>query len=275
MCIRDRGHTHIHQSLNGMTTTSTLKPARVPARPVGDLRWAAAVSQAAEKDKKNDSTNSHAPTLGPSASSSAATSAVPSGANTPILSKQTLTPMAQKRTISTSSSQNIQPNHTEHSQGANANSQTLLSQLQVCPQAPEERKDLFLDDEFESDYSVEEPYEKVEEQYTPEELERRSEVREHLKQTLSDDLELLLLPGGVQDLIMSSLISKAELYESKTSKGKLRTISDCCRISRLDEIPATVNPPSPLDAFRSTSLWDTTRCGPVSYTHLDVYKRQE
>ncbi|CUS23240.1 LAQU0S09e00276g1_1 [Lachancea quebecensis] len=255
-----QGHTHIHQTLNGITTTSTLKPATVPARPVGDLRWAAAASQAAEKEKKADHLN-HQATISQSSSSSVNNSATTSAASTPMVAKQALTPVGQKRVLSNSS---MLTATVPSSVGIQAYNNTLPSQNATTPQdgkAGEPAIEEVIEESYDSEYSIDDFDESLDDEIVDtEESASKSQIREHLRETLSDDLELLVLPGGIQDFIMSSLISKNGLNKSNGSCGKLRTINDACRISRLDSIPESVNPPSPLDAFRSTSVWDVTRC---------------
>ncbi|SCU77826.1 LAME_0A02366g1_1 [Lachancea meyersii CBS 8951] len=264
------GHTHIHQTFNGITT-STLKPATIPIRPAGDLRWAAAASQAAEKDKKAEQA-AVLQALGLSNVSSGTNSTVPSSSNTPDISKLPLGLEIQKRAPSTPSilTSAVPPPglaapataNVVLGNGGSSNTkvdETLVSKLQPeSPQAPE--PELFLDD-YESEISVED-LEDIPEQrlFTAEELDSKTQRVKVLKESLSNDLDLLVLPSGIQDFIMSTTMTQNDLYPQNLNGAKQRTICDTCRVSRLDDIPKTSNPPSPLDAFRSTSFWDVTRC---------------
>ncbi|SCU78310.1 LAFA_0A05996g1_1 [Lachancea sp. 'fantastica'] len=266
-----QGHTHIHQSFNGITT-STLKPATIPIRPAGDLRWAAAASQAAEKDKKPEPTITPQ-TIGASNPSSTANSTLPSSSNTPVIAKLSLGIDSQKRVPSTSSiltsaapppglatpatvptpiGNDTVPRVTARQSPA---SPALSSTLQVFEPA-------HIGDDYESDYSVEDfedPYEQT--LFTAEQLDSKTKRINSLREILSEDLDLLVLPSGIQDFIMSTTMTHNDAFPYKFRAANQRTIGDSCRVSRLEEIPLTFNPPSPLDAFRSTSSWDITRCG--------------
>ncbi|SCU78464.1 LADA_0A05754g1_1 [Lachancea dasiensis] len=259
-----QGHT-FHQSLSGISTTSTLKPATIPIRPAGDLRWAAAASQAAEKDKKAESlSNFQAATT--SNSASVANSTVTSASNTPVMSKLPLASTLPKRTTSTSSIvTSAAPPGLGHPVGSldinriSQQQKPFNEDQTVIPESPQPG---LISDDYESDYS-EEDFEELAEQkvYTTEEFVGRSLKLQELKKNLSEDLELLVLPSGIQDFILSTTLVQNDAYQNNQNSGKQRTICDSCSIARLVDVPVGANPPSPLDAFRSTSFWDITRCG--------------
>ncbi|CEP63478.1 CCR4-NOT core subunit NOT3 LALA0_S08e03400g [Lachancea lanzarotensis] len=264
-------HTHIHQSFNGITT-STLKPATIPIRPAGDLRWAAAASQAAEKDKKPEPAAT-LQTLGASNPSSATNSTLPSSSNTPVITNLPMGVDLQKRIPSTSSilTSAVPPPglatpdsvSTPIPNGGISNASASQEfGLPVLSNAVQGSEPELVNDDYESEYSFEnfeDPYQQT--LFTAEELDSKTERIKSLKQNLSEDLDLLVLPSGIQDFIMSTTMTRNDAFPHNFNGAKQRTIGDACRVSRLDEIPVTFNPPSPLDAFRSTSFWDITRCG--------------
>ncbi|SCU81507.1 LANO_0B03334g1_1 [Lachancea nothofagi CBS 11611] len=266
-----QGHTHIHQSLNGITTASTLKPATIPIRPAGDLRWAAAASQAVEKEKKLE-TLSFFQAAATSNTSSTTNSTVPSASNTPVIPTLPLVPAVQKKSTSSSNiltsvvSPGLIPQITPQIPMINGNSAYTLMQEEATSKGQsvplQASQSGLIEDDYESDYSVED-FEDIADQklFTAEELDSKSKEVSLLKKIVSEDLELLVLPSGIQDFILSSAMSQNGVYEYKVNSGQQRTICDSCHISRLNDIPATASPPSPLDAYRSTNFWDVTRCG--------------
>lgn len=297
------GHTHIHQSLNGVTTTSTLKPATVPIRPAGELKWAVAASQGVEKDKKSlasTSTNGVAgvvnsqPTAPSTTTSSAISSRATSATNTPRLATQSLEPSAPSQLEnsvpfvgSNSASANnaaailaagaaavhlnnkaIHKNNSSSHQLAEALNRKNLSgdssfkaeSSQVDSEEQARAPELVIDDyepELTDDEIENEP---VPEQLTAEEYIKRTEAKEQMRKELIDDYELLLLPSGIQEFIMGTHLFTKGLDPLDGKLGGFRRSCDACSIPRFDDVPLGVNPPAPLDAFRSTQQWDITRC---------------
>lgn len=255
-----QGHTHIHQSLNGITTTSTLKPATVPVRPAGDLRWAVAATQAAEREKKINASNG---TSTISASSSNNNSRNTSVSNTPVLPTYSLSTSHEKPSLA---SKVLAGAVTNGQQQGNNQSSPIIKHSELSKQTdvqdvPSSAMEPELVDDYDSEESDEdEPLNTEIIELSEEEKQRREQVTNHLKHVLCDDSELLLLPGGIQDMIISSLLSRNKMEDANGRKSNIQTLSDACQVSRLEMIPSGVNPPSPLDAFRSTSQWDSTRC---------------
>lgn len=274
-----QGHTHFHQSLNGTTTTSTLKPATVPVRPAGELKWAVAAAQAAEKDKK------HVSNQNPLTATSSATSSRPNSVvSTPMVSKSSLvtqekpptaasvltagviataSPVAQAMGLSQQPQQQQQQQQhpTSGSMEVGAASNNFTNSL-LTSQVPEEEShelELLIDD-YNSDLSDDELEEEPRELVMDEqELNRRSQIKKSLEESMCDNIGLLCLPSGIQDFIMCSVVSKNKLHIDGKLGGYRRPL-DACKVSRLDPIPLGVNPPSPLDALRSTNQWDLIRC---------------
>lgn len=303
-------HTHIHQSQNGITTTSTLKPATVPARPAGDLKWAVAASQGVEKDKKSNTHNISSTTTGAATPSTAATTAtahasatggtttssnvnsrINSAANTPhlgtpSLATPTLAQHLEKSALNNSTSNSAATAAAVLAAGAAAvntnnkaiykngysststtgtpglvhGNETHADDTTILNQKNTDAPPLVVDD-YQSDITDDE----LEEEPKPEplsqtEVRRRMETKEKLRKDFIQDFDLLILPSGIQEFIMG-----AELFVNKigTPDGKMggyRRSRDECRIPRFDDVPIGVNPPTPLDAFRSTEQWDILRC---------------
>lgn len=299
------GHTHIHQSLNGVTTTSTLKPATIPARPAGELKWAVAASQGVEKDKKTPVassasnltglTNGSTQNVSPSTStSSAISSRVTSAANTPRLSTPSLeasnlaslegsSSFVNANSVSANtaaavlaagaaavhmnnkaihkhnnSSYQLAEALNNRSTSAGLNSPSDLSQK--AKKDIETAPELVVDD-FEAELTDDEiENEPIPEVLVPEESIKRAQTKDQLKKKLLEDYELLLLPSGIQEFIMGAQLHSNGLEPLDGKLGGFRRSRDACCIPRSDEVPIGVNPPAPLDAFRSTQQWDITRC---------------
>ncbi|QLQ80552.1 hypothetical protein HG537_0D05530 [Torulaspora globosa] len=299
------GHTHIHQSLNGVTTTSTLKPATVPARPAGDLKWAVAASQGVEKDRKApvatpttnhvSLTNGNAQNVSSSTSaSSAISSRMASAANTPRLvtpslepsnsgSLESSSPFVNTNSVSASTAaavlaagaaavhmnnKAINKHNNSSYQLAEVlnsrNSSSVLNSSLDLGQKPkkdtETAPELIIDDyeaELTDDEIDDEP---VPEILVPEERAKRVKAKEQLTRKLLEDYELLLIPSGIQEFIMGVQLFNNGLEPLDGKLGGFRRSRDACRIPRSDDVPIGVNPPAPLDAFRSTQQWDITRC---------------
>lgn len=302
-------HTHIHQTPNGITGATTLKPATLPAKPAGELKWAVAASQAVEKDRKVTSasstisnTSTKTPTTAAATTTSSnANSRIGSALNTPKLSTSSLSLQPDNTGASSSAAtaaavlaagaaavhqnnqafyRNMSSSHhplvslatnpkSEHEVATTVNQNgpentTKKVMEQKEEESPEERNKLqvptfgVFDDDFESDRDSETEPEEEEQPSTPKylSLEQREAKTNEIKKEFVSDFETLLLPSGVQEFIMSS-----ELYNSQIeSKITYKRSRDMCEISRLVEVPQGVNPPSPLDAFRSTQQWDVMRC---------------
>lgn len=297
------GHTHIHQSLNGVTTTSTLKPATVPIRPAGELKWAVAASQGVEKDKKISSSISATNVAGTvnnqtTASSTSASSAISSRAtsatNTPRLAAQSLEPsnLAQLDNSAQYGSSNslsantaaavlaagaaavhlnnksIHRNNSSSHQLAEALNHRNLSgdsSSKADVNQTENLEDVSAPDLVIDDYEPELTDDEIENEPVPEHLSaeeyiKRTEAKEQMRKELIEDYELLLLPSGIQEFIMGTHLFTKGLEPLDGKVGGFRRSCDTCNIPRFDEVPLGVNPPAPLDAFRSTQQWDITRC---------------
>ncbi|GAV54200.1 hypothetical protein ZYGR_0AK07020 [Zygosaccharomyces rouxii] len=303
-------HTHIHQSQNGITTTSTLKPATVPARPAGDLKWAVAASQGVEKDKKNNSQNGSNTTTGVSTNSTAATAAaahasatgstttssnVSSGINsaantprlgTPSLATPTLAQHLEKSALNNSNSNSAATAAAVLAAGAaavntnnkaiykNGHSYTPTSATSTLAHGNEthaegtttfnekstEAPPLVVDD-YQSDVTDDELEEEPQpEPLSQDELRRREDTREKLRKDFVQDFDLLVLPSGIQEFIMGAELFGNKIEAPDGKVGGYRRSRDECRIPRFDDVPLGVNPPAPLDAFRSTEQWDILRC---------------
>ena len=53
-----------------------------------------------------------------------------------------------------------------------------------------------------------------------------------------------------------------------------RVVLEGCRLTQLDELTDAVESPPDVQVEKCTATSPTTGAKPVSYTHLDVYKRQ-
>lgn len=303
------GHTHIHQSHNGVTTAGTLKPATVPIRPAGELKWAVAASQGVEKDKKaavviattGITTAQTLPNSSTSASS-AVSSRTTSATSTPRLATPSLAaPLISQNLEKSASFVNATSSSAATAAAVlaagaaavhlnnkavhrnNNSSHQLAEPLNARnePELPTSAPTLYKEtlnqqvadlkltfEDYESDITdddlEDEPHP---EQLTIKEIKRRVEVKEHLKKEFYEDYELLLLPSGIQEFIMGVELFNNNLEPLDGKLGGYRRSRDACKIPRFDEVPLGVNPPAPLDAFRSTQQWDITRCSLRSVIH--------
>lgn len=281
-------HTHIHQSQNGITTTSTLKPATVPVRPAGDLKWAVAASQGVEKDKKNTSHGTANATHGIATGSTTGSSAVSSRANsaantpksgTPLLATPTLGQHLEKSAFGNAGSTSAAAAAAVLAAGAAAvstNNRTIgrnVSSPQLSASHIDETKGKktisevssetpqLMIDGYQSEVTDDElEQEPQPENLTPDEVHRRLETKEKLRKDFIQDFDMLVLPSGIQEFIMGAELFENELEALDGKLGGYRRSRDECRIPRFDDVPAGVNPPAPLDAFRSTEQWDILRC---------------
>ncbi|CAI4039720.1 hypothetical protein SMKI_09G1280 [Saccharomyces mikatae IFO 1815] len=304
-------HTNLHQTPNGITGATTLKPATLPAKPVGELKWAVAASQAVEKDRKVTSasstisnTSTKTPTTAAATTTSSnANSRIGSALNTPKISTSSLSLQPDNTGASSSSAataaavlaagaaavhqnnqafyRNMNSSHhplvslatnikseyeitdtVANQNGTDNANKNVTEQKEEVPAMEVDQLEGptfgVFDDDFESDRNLETESEDEGQSSNPKYLssEQRDAMTNEIKKEFLSDFETLLLPSGVQEFIMSS-----ELYNSRIeSKITYKRSRDMCEISRLVEVPQGVNPPSPLDAFRSTQQWDVMRC---------------
>lgn len=318
-------HTHI-QTQNGMTSATTLKPATVPMRPVGDLKWSVAASQGLERATPSSSITtpaqlngstisrsnvdtplySHAPSIqsninnvmemsqpesvqqiNPSSASAVNAAAIlASGAaavtqnNQSYMRNSASTSVAFNNITSKSTSDIANSNASEikanefgqqsvvshgaidskalnqnfsAENGADKEESDNDETKEEIPEVPE------LLDDYEVTSSEEYDDNNIFESSPPssDELEMRAEKKLTLVENLSKDFETLLLPSGIQEFIVGMEIQNNGF--DYRGPGSFRGHHDLCYIPRLDEVPLGVNPPSPLDAFRSTEQWDKLR----------------
>lgn len=282
-----QGHTHIHQSQNGLTTTSTLKPATIPIRPVGELKWAAAASQAMEKTKKqtpipstttlNIMNNPVATIFSQTTGSATSNTGTPRMA-TPTLSNPSLaqqlekagslssvtnSPVSAATLLNQTVTKNIDTVHQLANEVSNDvdfkinNQESNHTRMVVIDDYDSD----LTDDEIENEPSLEQP--------SSEEVLRRVNVSNFLKNKYSRNYDMLLLPSGIQEYIMGRVLRENKLNALNGKLGGYRRSLDACHIPRIDSIPIGVNPPTPLDAFRSTHQWDVTRSSLRSIIYND------
>ncbi|SCV01623.1 LAMI_0G12640g1_1 [Lachancea mirantina] len=255
-------HTHIHQSLNGITT-STLKPATLPVRPAGELKWATAAAQASEKEKKTNALSFSA-VANTSNTGSTSNSVSNSVVNTPVVAKLALSNFVTIDKLASSPQSNDDRNDGLRKF---ADQKEFLGDLSGSK--ADLRGDLestlsefdFSEEDYETEVSeVDFDEEQPEHQLSADELNGQIDARAALSNSLAKDYELLTLPSGIQDFIVSSLLSRSNINNG-TSNSKKSAYQAPCNFcsSRIEPIPQGVNPPSPLDAFRSSNQWDLTR----------------
>ncbi|BAP70508.1 general negative regulator of transcription subunit 3 [Kluyveromyces marxianus] len=235
------GFTHIHQSLNGLTTT-TLKPA--PVKPVSENKWALATEKKlASLKAKSLGSVPMTPTMSASSSSAAANSTgLPALSNTPNSSNVKLNESALSKQNYTKPVPSDLTNNNNNKQSSTSGSEPDL---------------------IEDDYEIESTDDELENEPVPveiskEELASKSELLNNVQNNLCADLELLTLPAGIKDFVMGSVISKDKLYKNDGKLGGYRRFYDLCQPCRLNEIPSTVFPPQPLDVARCVQQWDQT-----------------
>lgn len=116
-------------------------------------------------------------------------------------------------------------------------------------------------DDYESDITDDEiENEPIIDQIDQNDIESLKDNRNKVKDELIKETQLLLLPSGIQQFIIGSEIFNNNLNTFVNDLGGYRRSRDTCHIPRLDPVPFGVNPPTPLDAFRSTQQWDVTCC---------------
>jgi len=90
-----------------------------------------------------------------------------------------------------------------------------------------------------------------------------------LKSNYENAFDTLGLPNGIKEFIMGYEIYNNNLSPNDGKLGGYRRSVDLCCMDRLYDAPSGVNPPNPLDAFRSTNQWDVIRCG-IDTTQNDL-----
>ncbi|KAG0667107.1 hypothetical protein C6P45_005520 [Maudiozyma exigua] len=96
---------------------------------------------------------------------------------------------------------------------------------------------------------------------TEEQRQQREKTRQTIEDSYKNDFDTLALPGGIKEFIMGYEVYNNNLSPNNGALGGYRRSVDLCSMDRLYSIPSGVNPPNPLDAFRSTNQWDIIRCG--------------
>lgn len=227
------GFTHIHQSLNGLTTT-TLKPA--PVKPVSENKWALAT------EKKLASLKAK------------------SLASVPVTTKAPLTPTATSSASSTpgvSNSTKLSERPLSYSNNVKVNPQEIQNNNTVKQYTTDNTEPELILDEYDAESTDDELEEELTpENLTDEQISNRISLSNEIQDTLYSDLKLLTLPAGIKDFIMGSIISKNKLYPNDGKLGGYRRYYDICQPSRLNNLPAGVFPPQPLDVARCVQQWD-------------------
>ncbi|QEU62930.1 Not3 [Kluyveromyces lactis] len=226
------GFTHIHQSLNGLTTT-TLKPA--PVKPISENKWALAT------EKKLASLKAK------------------SLASAPITTKVSLTPTNMLPGASTAALPMV-AKPLEPTLSISNNIKIIPQELQgnntVKQHTSDAEPDLILDDYDAESTDDELENEPTPENFTAEHISSRLTLSNEVQDSLYSNLELLTLPAGIKDFVMGCVISKNKLYPNDGKLGGYRRYYDICQPCRLNEIPSGVFPPQPLDVARCTQQWD-------------------
>lgn len=133
------------------------------------------------------------------------------------------------------------------------------------PQEVDEEADLPLtpsmscEDDVDSDSQEKEPLPVVV-PLTEEEQLSQNAARQSLETAYSADFSTIRLPSGIKEFMMGYEVYNNKLSPNNGRLGGYRRSVDFCNIERLYDIPQGVNPPNPLDAFRSSQQWDNIRC---------------
>ncbi|CCE62285.1 hypothetical protein TPHA_0C01290 [Tetrapisispora phaffii CBS 4417] len=254
-------HQHI-QIHNGVTTTTTLKPATIPIRPAGELKWAAAASQAMEKTKKPSLPSlSPVPTTPTQATSKLGQTLKPNS-STPVLSNNIFNQPVKKTGMVSSL---INTSDTAINQLSEPSDDVVvdnsdLKQLDNQNQSTLSKNGYFIYDDYVSDVSDDEI--SVDKQFklpsTQTLIERENKINE-IKTKYAQHYELITLPNGIQQYILGRILHDNNLNVLNGKLGGYRKSLDTISIPRLDSVPIGVNPPTPLDAFKSTHQWDMVR----------------
>ncbi|AMD20646.1 HDL098Wp [Eremothecium sinecaudum] len=280
------GHTHIHQSLNGVIT-STLKPATVPIKPAGELKWAVAATQALEKEKREKSKPStpafNAPAFNTSTSSDAsAFTKSPGGSLNLALSNYSPLSQHSNTNGTTTPLPRLAKDQSHVLQNQNVaapkEKETVEYRIPTSPTAgsikSQKSDELQLQDFYKSETTDDELNEEPAIiKLDPEELERLHKEKADLTNELCKNFELLQLPSGIQDLIIGSLLTEKNLHPPNGKSGGFRNFIDTCRVNRLAELPPGLNPPQPLDASRCSEQWDFIRINGI--LESDFYEDEE
>lgn len=309
-------HTHIHPGANNVTGTTILKPATVPARPVGDVKWADAAAQNSKKEElKNVSKSTEKTRLNSISPISTPRETTPSllnsvinnkSENSELLSDSISTPnkssaanaaaiLAAGAAAVTQNNQQFHRSHTpilnninddiSHNNGNSSNN--LINLIKNEPvgsnnkdsELPDNENSLIEDDmtDKEIDYEDEEFFSEFDEylfeyanddiisnepqveNFTVDEIEARNNKLKFLQSKYDKDINLLSIPNGINEFIINYEINQNKLYANNGKLGGYRHSIDMCQVNRLENVPFGVNPPNPLDAFRSTQQWDSVR----------------
>lgn len=322
-------HTHIHQGINGVTGSTVLKPATIPAKPAGEMKWSIAAAQNIKKDDEKAKLASKQPTTSTpilqnkiksnDATPTSSSSTTPRLA-TPVLSNnavplekvsqlESLSAVQSNKSNASASSavtaaavlaagaaavnQNNQQFHKAYpvsldqlnnlgnavkEEVAIANNESItvnsdaeaiddkntnLPKQKTSKAAVEEQlSESDIDENAHYNYSDDDdelPEEPQSQALSIEEVNIIEEKRAILEEAYNQDYDLLSLPNGINEFIMGYEITANKLFANDGKLGGYRHSIHTCKVSRLSEIPAGVNPPNPLDAFRSTQQWDTIR----------------
>ncbi|CAL9728707.1 general negative regulator of transcription subunit 3 [Monosporozyma unispora] len=335
-------HTHIHQGINGVTGSTVLKPATIPAKPVGDMKWSTAAAQNIKREddkpklvfkqpgtatpiqknkiKSNDATptpsSSTTPRLGTpvlssnnmasnvpldkmgqleslssiqsnnsntSASSAATAAAVlAAGAaavnqNNQQFHKAHPVSLDEVNKVGVATKEEVAPTYNELGQGTiniegiDAALNKITSPTQNNTVSEEQGSESDADENGYYYYSDDDelPEEPQAQNLSIEEIKIIDENRFKLEESYNQSYDLLSLPNGINEFIMGYELTGNKLYANDGKLGGYRHSIDTCKVSRLSEIPAGVNPPNPLDAFRSTQQWDIIRSSIHDDTDFD------
>lgn len=333
-------HTHIHQGANGVTGSTILKPATIPAKPVGDMKWSTAAAQSLKKDdekqkntikqslvsssqqnkiKLNESTQlplgSTTPRVGTpvsihnksvttnvplnkigqlesltsintnksvlKTSSTSSTATIPTLGATTVnqtnqqfqkgqsatldqINKSKVETVSQSDNLANSEQYAINTNNDKISKEKKSDETDLVTKKEVSE--TESDTDSFYDFINDDDELLQEPLCLPE---TLDEIQAKENKRIQLSNSFSNDCGLLTLPNGINEIIMEYEITKNKLFPNDGKLGGYRHSIDVCRIPRFYDIPLGVNPPNPLDAFRSAQQWDVIRASIKDETEFD------
>lgn len=108
---------------------------------------------------------------------------------------------------------------------------------------------------------------------TEEQRQQREKTSKAIENSYKNNFDTLALPGGIKEFIMGYEVYNNNLSPNNGTLGGYRRSVDLCSMDRLHSIPPGVNPPNPLDAFRSTNQWDIIRCG-IDTTDKDLTFKQ-
>ena len=308
-------HTHIHQGANGITGSTVLKPATIPAKPVGDMKWSTAAAQSLKKDDEKQKNIIKKSSIQSSQQNKVKlndTTPLPSGSTTPrvgtpvllnnnsvttnfplnkIGQLESLTSISANKSTTGISSVTATIDHEDQqshsgqfinldqlnkpkvetpSQNNNELSSRNIDNNKSIKETKSNESDLatkeessegvsdieLLYDILDDDELSQEPQSQPE---TLDEIQIKENKRAQLSSSYSNDYDFLTLPNGINEIIMGYEITKNKLFPNDGKLGGYRRSIDVCKIPRLYDIPKGVNPPNPLDAFRSTEQWDAIR----------------